>query len=135
MYSGAYTTPSSENSPKFFIDMYLLARRYRRQDAAYMYEIHCREMLRREPFTEEYFSAVTALCGPTSSIFEDTALSYMVFKELYARIEHMNNTDREIFRAKFEEGSLFNAAFLRRFGTRMLYSYQRLYDSVDSTYR
>jgi hypothetical protein len=111
--------------------MYLLARRHRRQDAAYMYEIHCREMLRRQPFTEEYFSAVSALCGPESSISEDTALSYMVFTELYARVEYMHNTDREIFRAKFEEGSLFSAAFLRRFGTRMLYSYQRLYDSAD----
>ncbi|KAI4773342.1 hypothetical protein E4T52_11681 [Aureobasidium sp. EXF-3400] len=119
MYSADSITPSPEHSLMLFPEMYLLAKKHGRADAAYIYDWHFGVALRREQFTEEYFASVTALCGPDSSRYVDTPLPVTALTQFCSNIEHMNDTERQTFKEKLEEGSLFNTTMLKRFAAEM----------------
>jgi hypothetical protein len=114
-----------------FPEMYLLAEKHGRNDAACVYDWHFGVALRREQFTEEYFASVTALCGPDSSRYVDTPLPVTALTQFCSHIEHMNNTERQTFKEKLEEGSLFNTTILRRFAIEMYDSYLMLHNQMS----
>jgi hypothetical protein len=119
IYSTACTSPSPERSPMFFAELHLLAKRDGRHDSAHTYEAYCHDALHRIMFTDEYFSFISALCGPDSSRFANTSLPDMVLRVIPCHIEYMGERYK-MFKKKFEEGSLFNDTLMKRFAVVML---------------
>lgn len=115
----------SERSISCLAEMYLLAKRHGRDDAARGYETRCELVLVREQFTDELFSMVATLCGPNSTRYANTSLPEMAFKDILGRVQCMERDGElpETFADKLEEGSLLNAAFTRRFAREMLVSF------------
>ncbi|KAG9997431.1 hypothetical protein KCU78_g16957, partial [Aureobasidium melanogenum] len=120
--------PSSNDSERSIFclaEMYLLAKRHGRDDAAQEYETRCEYVLAREHFTDELFSMVATLCGTDSTRYSNTSLPEIAFKDILYRVQCMERDGElpETFADKLEEGSLLNAAFTRRFAREMLVSF------------
>lgn len=113
--------------------MYLLAKRYGREDAVRVYWNQCSNTLGDNPFTDENLAGVAALCGPNSSRYADTPLPDTAFEDFCSNIHYMDDRERETLKKKLEEGSMFNATFLRRFAVDMLDSFLRVYNERSST--
>jgi hypothetical protein len=114
-------------TPMVLAEMYLVAVKHGRHDVADDYETFCYDQLTDETFSNQYFSDVAALCGPDSSRYADTSLPDMAFGVVLRKIKHMDDKDTEKFKEKFDEGMLFNAKFMQRFGRSMLDRYRELY--------
>lgn len=109
-------------------EMYLLAKKYGRKDAATTYWSQCSNTLGYEPFTDENLAGVAALCGPDSSRYVDTPLPNTAFESVCSNIQYTDDREREALKNKLKEGSIFNATFLRRFAVEMLDSFLMVYD-------
>jgi len=101
-------------------EMYLLARKYGREDTADIYKARCCDKIYSERFTDEDLASVAVLCGSDSSRYVDTPLPAGAVDELCCLVEDMNGTERETVKKKLEEGSLLSNTLLRRFAVRVL---------------
>ncbi|KEQ68459.1 hypothetical protein M436DRAFT_86344 [Aureobasidium namibiae CBS 147.97] len=112
----------------FFAEMYLLAKRYGREDEVRVYQNLFSGILEGEPFSNEHIAGVAALCGPDSSRYADTPFPDTAFEELCANIPYLDNKERGTLKKKLEEGSMFKATFLGRFAVEMLDRFLMVYD-------
>lgn len=124
MYS-AHCFPARHHTLVFLAEMYLVAMKHGRRDAADDFEADCLERLMDEEFSDQYFSDVTALCGPDSSRYADTSIQAMVFETVLRNVKYMDDESAETFKKKYNEGVLFNTEFTRRFGMLMLDRFRR----------
>ena len=113
--------------------MYLLAKRYGREDAVRVYWNQCSNTLSYEPFSDENVAGVAALCGPDSSRYANTPLPDTAFEDFCSNIQYLDDKERGTLKKKLEEGSMFNATFSGRFAVDMLDSYLRVYNERSST--
>jgi hypothetical protein len=120
MYSTTCTPARPERSTMLYPEIHLLGEKHGRHAASHAYKHCCRNALRLDPFTDQYFLCVAALCGPNSSRFAKTPLPNVAFKDVFSRLNHMESKYRkhiERFRAEVRGGSLFDANFLRVLAT------------------
>ncbi|CAD0088111.1 unnamed protein product, partial [Aureobasidium vineae] len=111
---------SSKRSISSLADMYLLAKKLRRDDAAEEYKGQCADVLSKQKFSDELLSQVATLCGPDSKS-ADTSFAEMVFANILYRVR--GGKVPETFAEKLADGSLFNATFTRRFANEILGSF------------
>lgn len=85
-------------------------------------------------FSDGYFSDVAALCGPGSSRHADTPIPDMAFEVIFRDIKHIDDSEAEKFKEKLDQGVLFSAKYVQRFGTLMLDRYQILYKKAPRSW-
>jgi hypothetical protein len=127
MYTNDHMHSCPERSPMILAEMQLLANKHGRVDSPLeppVYGLLCYMAMDREKFTDTYFSFVAALCGSDSPKWAGTSLPEVAFGDVCCRIVEMHDRDYETLVDKLEDGSLFNATFMRRFAIRMLDSYR-----------
>ncbi|KAG9996425.1 hypothetical protein KCU78_g17455, partial [Aureobasidium melanogenum] len=90
-----FSSPSNARDwPLHFAEMYMLAKKHGRDDAASYYEDCCYDAMSDCSFDDEYLGHVAAFCGPSSTRYADTPFAEMAFQHILYRIERFKETKK-----------------------------------------
>ncbi|KAK6003016.1 hypothetical protein QM012_000861 [Aureobasidium pullulans] len=126
MYMFHHLDPGMDHNPSLLAELYMLAKRYGRNDMADAYLLRFGTAMFREPVSDEYLSHIAEFCGPDSSKYTETGLPEEAFVSLLDQMAELEDekTSRSPCKAlasKLKGGTLLNPVFMGRFANEMLF--------------